>query len=124
MRAILAGLALALLIASPVLAAKGTHGKPAAPIPGSATLIATPNPATVGATVRVEGCGYVFGGAWMPPVQLDVIAPDGSVESFGLGLFADGCIAGTNVVPDAAGTWTLHAVQGGVVAGTTTFVAA
>lgn len=50
MRRLFAGLALALLLVSPVVA------KPAAP-----TLTATPNPSTAGAVVTFEGSGYPVG---------------------------------------------------------------
>jgi hypothetical protein len=51
MKRILAGLALALLIAAPVTAAP----------PPDPTLTATPNPSTVGAVVTFEGSGYPIG---------------------------------------------------------------
>jgi len=94
--------------------------KPAAVPTTTATLIVVPSVTTVGNQVRIEGCGYTWpDGKWMPPVQLDIIHPDGVIESYGLGLFFNGCISGTYFIPTKVGVYTLKAVQNNIVVATT-----
>jgi hypothetical protein len=88
-------LAASLVLAGPALA-KGTKG---------ATLTLSPNPATVGTTVQVVGCGYVAGA----PTEYVLTSP--TATSFGgVTVASNGCIAMVFYVP-VAGSYTLQIYQ-------------
>jgi|tagenome__1003787_1003787.scaffolds.fasta_scaffold20345804_2 hypothetical protein len=92
----------AVLLVAPAFAGKGHAGLASA----SASLTATPNPATVGSHVNVSGCGYQFA-----PATVQIVHPTGRVESFGVGMWSSGCLDTAYFVPSEPGTYTVQVLQ-------------
>ena len=98
------------LTAGPALAAKGS-GHKTQPTPthaptGSATLVATPNPAVVGQQVWLSGCGYLF-----EPAQERITQPDGTVLTYSVGVWSTGCLDNSYFVPKQQGNYTVQIFQ-------------
>lgn len=114
--AVFASIAATLTVA-PALAGKGGNKGGGGSGGGgtlNASVTATPNPATVGQVVSVSGCGFAFA-----PVVLSVVHPDGSVENWNVGMWANGCMDGAGFIPRSAGTYTVNILQGSGIAATT-----
>ena|ERR1043166_402568 len=106
--AVLAGTtaALALVLVAPGIAAKG--GKNSTPTTvGTATVTASPNPATVGSNIMISGCGYQFAVA-----SVRVTQPDGSALLFYVGMWSTGCLDTAYFTANQAGTYTIQVFQG------------
>jgi hypothetical protein len=92
---------------TPALAAKGGNG-PKDPPPASAAWIsASPNPATVGSHINLSGCGYAFA-----PASVVVAMPDGSTQSFDVGMWSSGCLDTAYFTATEAGLYTIDVFQG------------
>ncbi len=97
------------LSVAPAIAGKGGNGgKNGAGSTSSATVGATPSPATVGSHVLVSGCGYA-----MAPAELTIVAPSGATQNLWVGMWSTGCLDTAYFTPSQAGTYTISVSQGG-----------
>jgi len=93
---------LAALATAPVLA-----GRPNPSPERSASVTATPNPATVGATVWLQGCGYDSS----KPAELRIYHPNGSMESYSAAVWYTGCLNPSPLVTSETGTYSVKVYQ-------------
>ena len=97
-----------LLAAVPAFAAKGGNGNGGSnsDLP-PAWVTASPAPAEAGSLVSLEGCGYL-----VEPVQIRIVHSNGTTQTYGAGVYFNGCFSGT-VTAGEAGAYTVEVWQHG-----------
>lgn len=111
LRLISAVLLSALVVASPALAGRGHRNSSTAPTTVTATV--------TGAQVSLSGCGFV-----VEPVQAVYMKPDGTTETWYIGIFNDNnvaCLDNNYIFVTEAGSWSVTLYQEGLPVASTTF---
>jgi hypothetical protein len=93
---------LAVALSPTALAEKGGNGKPG---DSEAWVSASPNPASAGTRVNLEGCGYE-----VEPVQVRVVDSAGQTQTYGAGVWNTGCFSGY-FTSGEAGAYTVEVWQ-------------
>jgi len=93
--------------ASSALAAKGGNGRGHSTLTAVASVTASPPEAAAwGTRIDVNGCGYAFA-----PVELRVVHATGAIESYMVGVWNTGCMAGTYFTTQEPGTYGIEVYQ-------------
>jgi len=90
------------LAAAPALEGKAGPGRGT-----SASVSATPNPASPGATVWIQGCGYDTSS----PAEIRIYHPGGNMESYAAAVWYTGCMNPSPFVTRETGTYTIKVYQ-------------
>lgn len=95
----------AVLVATALAAAPALAGKPGSG--STASVSATPNPASSGTTVWLEGCGYDT----RSPAEIRINHSAGYTESYAAAVWYTGCMNPSPFVTSEAGTYTIEVYQ-------------